>query len=111
MQKALTDVIEKKHDKVACQQNCKENGKIFNHAAFQCHYYSKSPKFDELLIKRALIGSDYPDASTDENEGDVEQLIALDDKLVILEELEFEVKLGCRAQEDVKDLEACFVDL
>ena len=58
-----------------------------------------------------MIGSDYPDAPQFENEEGIEQLVAFDDKFTIVEEIDLEVKLGCRANEDLKEHGESLIDL
>ena len=109
--KSLRDVIDKKHDNVACKQNCKENGKVFNHAPHQCRYFSNSPEYNDLLKFLKIDASAYPTLPKEENEEDSEKIVDFALKLNDLEEVQNEVKLGCRIKEDVTQQEKHVADL
>ena len=48
--RVLKDILEKKHDKVTCQANCKQNGKIFGQTPYPCQFYSGDLEYDNLLV-------------------------------------------------------------
>ena len=102
MAKLLSDVIAKRHDNLACSQNCKENGKVFNHAPHTCLYFSTNDtKYDSLLKKKVIDYSKYPELPESGNEEDIEKLVNLSLKINDLEDMQAEVEFGCRGQEDL----------
>ena len=102
MGKLLSDVISKKHDNIACAQNCKENGKIFNHVPHSCSYYSTNDtKYDSLLKKKVIDYSIYPELPQGENEEDIEKLVDLSLKMNEVEDMQAEVEFGCRSEDDL----------
>ena len=99
---ALNNIITKQHDKEACKQNRKENGKIFNHEPHPCLYYTGCDKYNELLSKIETNDIDDPDSISQlEKEQEKEQLIEFLVKVSEYGDMDAEVQLGCRKQEDV----------
>ena len=60
----LTNIVTKKHDKDACNTNCKENGKFFNHEPHQCPYFTGSSRFNNFVEKKVIDDEDSSEATT-----------------------------------------------
>ena len=101
LSKALKDVIDRKHDQVACKQNCKANGKVFNHDPLPCQYFNDDDKYIEILVKLDMADFDFPDTSLVTNEKDVVQIADFRLRIHELEKMNIEIKLGCRKVEDI----------
>ena len=93
----LTNIVSKKHDKDACNTNCKENGKFFNQKPYHCDYFKGASSFDKLLEKQKIEDEDLPD-STSQSNPKVAELCLL---LIQLEDLRDEVKAGVRNSDDL----------
>ena len=93
----LTNIVSKKHDKDACNTNCKENGKFFNQKPHYCPYFTGASSFDKLLEKQILDNKDLLDATSQSNPK-VAELCLL---LIQLEDLRDEVKAGVRNSDDL----------
>ena len=63
MTKVLDDIIMKNHDNKACKANCEANGKTFNQTPYQCHYFSGSRDYNNLLEFQELTDSDILEAA------------------------------------------------
>ena len=93
----LTNIVSKKHDKDACNTNCKENGKFFNQKPQSCPYFTGASSFDKLLEKQILDDKDLPDATSQSNPKIAEFCLLL----IQLEDLRDEVKAGVRNSDDL----------
>ena len=99
MAKSLRDVIDKRHDDIACKQNCRENGTVFHHAPYQCRYLLE--EYDELLMLKKPSTSEYPTLPQNENEADTEKIIDFALNIDTYEDMQKEVELCCRNEEDM----------
>ena len=93
----LTNIVSKKHDKDACNTNCKENGKFFNQKPQSCPYFTGASSFVKLLEKQKIEGEDLPDSTSQSNPKVAEFCLLL----IQLEDLRDEVKVGVRNQDDL----------
>ena len=93
----LTNIVSKKHDKDACNTNCKENGKFFNQKPHHCPYFKGASRFDKLLEKQILDDKDLPDATSQSNPKISEFCLVL----IQLEDLKDEIKAGVRNSDDL----------
>ena len=94
----LTNIVSKKHDKDACNTNCKENGKFFNQKPHHCPYFKGASSFDKLLEKQILDDKDLPDDATSQSNPKIAEFCLL---LIQSEDLRDEVKVGVRNQDDL----------
>ena len=102
--KTLTDVSENYHDDDTCKHNCYKNGNKFNHVPHNCTYYNNDPRIGKLLKKVQLKISDYPSMSQDESEETTKQLLEFADLAFILEDMELELELSLRSEEDISNM-------
>ena len=93
----LTNIVSKKHDKDACNTNCKENGKFFNQKPQSCPYFTGASSFEKLLEKQKIEDEDLPDATSRSNPKVAEFCLLL----IQSEDLRDEVKVGVRNQDDL----------
>ena len=99
MTKVLDDIIMKNHDNKACKANCEANGKTFNQTPYQCHYFSGSRDYNNLLEFQELTDSDVLQTSMSRNTAETnlaEYLI----QLKRLENWNMDIADGVRAKED-----------
>ena len=99
MTRVLKDILNKKHDKVTCQANCKQNGKIFGQTPYPCHYYSDDLKYDNLLVHE-----EFNLDSTDGEKTDVvtdPHILKFFVLFVQWDDLNSDLEIGVRKQEDV----------
>ena len=99
MTKVLDDIINKNHDDKACKANCEANGKTFNQTPYQCHYFSGSRDYNNLLELQELTDSDVLQTSMSRNTAETnlaEYLI----QLKRLENWNMDIADGVRAKED-----------
>ena len=99
-------MIQKRHDKDLCRYNCEKNGKAFHHEPFSCKYFTNHVAYNDLLTKRTISTSDYPDGLQIETDENAEKLLELADMSSIWEQSKIEVQLGCSKYEDIIDTEA-----
>ena len=99
MVKVLDDITNKNHDNKACEANCEANGKAFNQKPYQCHYFSGSQHYSNLLEFQELIDSDILEAamSLKTNRTNIASFQFL---LRHFEGLEADVTDGVRTKED-----------
>ena len=97
LKKMLTNIMSKRHDKDACNTNCRENGKYFYQKPHHCPYFPGSPNFKNLLEKRKIDYQDSPDTTTKSSPNIAEYYL----QLILLEDFVGEVQAGVRNQDDV----------
>ena len=59
----MGDIVNKNHDNKVCKANCDANGKAFNHAPYQCTYFSGSQHYNTLLELQEYTDSDILEAA------------------------------------------------
>ena len=94
----LTNIVSKKHDKDACNTNCKENGRFFNQKPHYCPYFTGASSFDKLLEKQILDDKDLPDDATSQSNPKIAEFCLL---LIQLEDLRDEINIGVRNHDDL----------
>merc|ERR1712062_138611 len=104
LRKVLEEIIDKKHDIDTCKRNWKKNSNIFNHEPKTCDYYAGSPAYKDLLLYKILESSDDTDGIDSENMDAIKKnIVDFRIQLAMLEDINDEVSLGFRRQEDLKD--------
>ena len=103
----MQEIIEKMHDIDTCKHNWKKNGKIFNQIPKTCDFYAGSSAYSDLLLYRIL---ERPDDDTDgiDSENSDESSKNIGDfriQLAMLEDINNEISMGFRRQEDLKKSE------
>ena len=99
MTRVLKGILDKKHDTVTCQANCKQNGKIFGQTPYPCQYYSDDLKYDNLLAHEEFH-YDCTDGATTSVVTNP-KIIQLFGQFVQLEDLNSDLEMGVRKQVDV----------
>ena len=97
LKRTLTNIVEKKHDKVVCNANCIENGNFFHQKPHQCSHFTGSPRFNNLLEKQVIDDEDSPEATTKSSPNIAEYSL----QMILLKEYMDEVNLGIRNQDDL----------
>ena len=99
MTRVLKDILDKKHDKVTCRANCKQNGKIFGQNPYQCRYYSDDLKYDNLLVHEEfnLDSTDGETTAVKTNPHILKFFV----QFVQWDDLNSDLEIGVRKQEDV----------
>ena len=103
MTKILDDIKNKRHDREACDSNCKSNGKTFNQKPHQCQYYNGYSKYQNLLEYQELLGDETDGVTTYPTQKPILKDFGF--KLIVLEDEKEEVLLGIRKKEDIIALE------
>ena len=98
----LKDIIAKKHDIEICKYNWKQNGKIFNQVPKMCDFFTDSTNYDDLLTYKNSIYESADDISSETN-GTIKSIAQFRIELVTLEDLQDEIRIGCRKREDDDD--------
>ena len=99
MTRVLKGILDKKHDKVTCKANCKQNGKIFGQTPYPCQYYSNDLNYDNLLVHE-----EFNHDSTDGETTDVvtdPHILKFFVLFVQWDDLNSDLEIGVRKQEDV----------
>ena len=115
LRETLCDISQGSHDKALCNENCEQNGKLFNHR-YCCKYGLEEEeipaglkKIKDLLHKKSLK-SDASDTSSPHqsqwNRSNVEdqELVKFDLKVAQFKAMEIEVQEGRRAMEDLEQM-------
>ena len=105
----LKGILYKKHDKVTCQDNCKQNGKIFGQTPYQCQYYSGDLRYDNLLDHQELPNTDTDDATTSLVSNP--SILKFFAQVVQLEDANSDLEIRVRKQEDVGEQEQLLGEL
>ena len=106
----LKGILDKKHDKVTCQANCKQNGKIFEQTPYQCQYYSNDLKYDSLLVHKEF-NHNLTDGETAAEVTDP-RILKFFVQFVQWDDLNSDLEIGVRNHEDVPvELEQTLVEL
>ena len=99
--RVLKGILDKKHDTVTCQANCKQNGKIFGQTPYSCHYYSGDLNYDNLLVHEEFHYdfdcTDGATASVVTNPTVLKFFV----QFVQWDDLNSDLEIGVRKQEDV----------
>ena len=103
MTRVLKDILDKKHDKDTCKANCYQNGKIFSQTPFQCKYFSNDLDYDNLLVCDKS-NYDFTDGATTSVVTNP-KILKLFGQFVHLEDLNSDLEIGVRKQEDVVEHE------
>ena len=90
------------HDDQLCNQNCVENGRIFNHLPFHCAYQSQ--EISGLIQYDKVEVDTLPDQEWPKGDEKAMQVADFDFKSDLAKERERELELGLRTDEDVKEL-------
>ena len=96
LKKMLTNIMSKRHDKDACNTNCRENGKCFYQKPHHCSYFHGSSDFDNLLKKEMIDDPDSPDTTPKSSPNIAEYYL----QLILLEDFMGEVQAGVRNPDD-----------
>ena len=99
----LKGILDKKHDTVTCQANCKQNGNIFGHTPYPCQYYSGDSKYDNLLVRKEFH-YDSTDGATASMITDP-RVLKFYVQFVQWDDLNSDLEIGVRKQEDVVEHE------
>ena len=115
LREILCDISQGRHNEALCNENCEQNGKLFNHS-YYCEYGpedfeipSGSKKIKDLLHKKSLksAASDRSSPHRSQwNRSNVEdqELVKFDLKVAQFKAMEIEVEEGRRAMEDLEQL-------
>ena len=95
----LDDIKNNKHDRGACESNCKSNGKAFNQNPHQCRYYNGYSKYQNLLEYQELQRDETDGVTTYPTQKPIFKDFGF--KLIVLEDEKEEVLLGIRKGEDI----------
>ena len=88
--------MRKRHDKDACNTNCRENGRFFYQKPYHCQYFNGSVDFDNLLQK-IIIDKDLPDTTPKSSPNIAEYYL----QVILLEDIMDEVEAGVRNADDL----------
>ena len=103
----LQDVIEKKHDETVCQSNWKNNGRIFNQVPSTCQYFTNCPHYSNLLVHDAR----YKNVEIKHDQSGIGRVASFRILLALYQDVEDEVKIGCRLQKDLDEPKSKIQDL
>ena len=100
----MQETIEKKHDSDTCKQNRKQNAKIFNQEPTPCLFFAGAPSYRYLLkqIHLSINTDGIGSANNDENS---KMIADFRIQLTIMEDINDEISMGFRRQEDLKKSE------
>ena len=107
LKQVLKEIIEKKHDIDTCKNNWKKNGKSFNQVPTTCPFYDGYSSYDDLLMHETLNNPDKTDGTLiseydDEHSKNIAEFRI---QLTIMEDINDEIIIGCRNQDDQVDKE------
>ena len=99
---ALTAIRYGTHNATFCYQNCKSNGKIYNHQPFKCSFQTQQIR--NLIQHKKIEVDTLPDQEWPKEDEKAMKVADFDFKSDLTKERKRELELGLRTDDDIKEL-------